>query len=338
MQKSVIIIGGGVVGCVTALKLAKRGLKVTLVERGVVAKQSEGASSWAGAGILFPLLPWDYPDALNAQVLSGASQYAALCAELLAETGIDAQYTVSGMVALNAVTGEATADLAAKWCERNAVVFSQNNNQLLLPTIAQIRPPRLLQALRAYLIKLGVHLLENITLLPSDNSFTNVKSVNGETFSADYYVIAGGAWSGHLAADIAIKPMRGQMLRYANAGHLTDNIIYQDGVYIVPRQDGELLIGSTVEDVGFDVDTTETAFNALKCGAEAMIPALKNHVIIQHWSGLRPCLTTENNLSDNLPMVMQHPTFERVFINTGHFRYGLTMAPHSATILSQLIA
>ena len=126
MVKTVLIIGGGVIGCVTALTLAKRGFKVTLVERGTIAKQSEGASSWAGAGILFPLLPWNYSDALNAQVLAGASQYAALCEELLTETGVDAEYGVSGMLILNASIAKAT-----QWCENNHVAFTQKNKQLL---------------------------------------------------------------------------------------------------------------------------------------------------------------------------------------------------------------
>ena len=327
MAKTVLIIGGGVVGCMSALTLAKRGFKVTLVERGIVAKQSQGASSWAGAGILFPLLPWDYSEALNAQVVSGAAQYADLCAELLAETGIDAEYMISGMTVLNAPIQK-----AIEWCEKNNMLFTQKNNQLLLPTIAQIRPPRLLQALRAYLIKLGINIVENTNLLPATKDFSSLKSNNGEIFTADYYVIASGAWSGNLLNDIAIKPMRGQMLRYAHAAHLAQNIIYQDGIYIVPRRDGALLIGSTVEDVGFDISTTDIALNSLKLVAEDIIPALKHYTISQHWSGLRPRL-----IPDNLPMVMQHPSFEKVFINTGHFRYGLTMAPNSAAILSKLI-
>ena len=329
MVKTVLIIGGGVIGCVTALTLAKRGFKVTLVERGTIAKQSEGASSWAGAGILFPLLPWNYSDALNAQVLAGASQYAALCEELLTETGVDAEYGVSGMLILNASIAKAT-----QWCENNHVAFTQKNKQLLLPTIAQIRPPRLLQALRAYLIKLGVHIVENTTLLPTTDNFSSLKSNKGEIFTADYYVIASGAWSGKLLPDIAIKPMRGQMLRYANAAHLAPHIMYQDGIYIVPRQDGELLVGSTVEDVGFDVNTTETALTTLKLAAEICLPDLKNNAVSQYWSGLRPCLIGENSL----PLVGQYAEYKHVMINTGHFRYGLTTAPHSAACISRLIA
>lgn len=329
MAKTVLIIGGGVVGCMSALTLAKRGLAVTLVERGTIAKQSEGASSWAGAGVLFPLMPWDYPAALNAQVFAGASHYADICTELLQETGIDAQYIVSGMAVLSAPMPQ-----ALDWCKLNKQAFIQNNNHLLLPTVAQIRPPRLLQALRAYLIKLGVTLVENTTLMPATQDFACLRSQAGEAFTADYYVIASGAWSGQISESIRIKPMRGQMLRYSNAAHFIEHILYQNGVYIVPRQDGELLVGSTVENVGFDSHTTDAALHTLKLAAESMIPALKNQPVSQHWSGLRPSLSAE----DNLPSVAKHPTLEHVFINTGHFRYGLTMAPHSATVLNGLIA
>ena len=328
MAKTVCIIGGGVVGCMTALTLVKRGLTVTVVERGDIAKQSKGSSSWAGAGVLFPLLPWHYEDALNTQVLAGAHRYATLSAELLAETSIDIEYMISGMAILDVLDEKAT-----RWCEQNYVQFIQKNSQLLLPKVAQIRPSRLMQALRAYLIKLGVTIIENTTLRPTDKDFSDLTSNQGQVFTADYYVIAGGAWSADLSANIAIKPIRGQMLRYANSAHVLENIIYKNGVYIVPRYDGQLLIGSTVEDVGFDTSTTIAALNTLQSAAEAIIPALKNQPVAQHWSGLRPYLMSK----DCLPLVAQHPTLEHVFINTGHFRYGLTMAPVSAQILSHLI-
>lgn len=328
MAKTVCIIGGGVVGCMTALALAKRGFKVTMVERGEVAKQSQGASSWAGAGILFPLLPWHYNDALNMQVLAGARQYSALSAELLAETGIDVGYLVSGMTILNHDTAKAIG-----WCESNYVQFTQKNNQLMLPNVGQIRPPRLMQALRAYLIKLGVNIIENTVLRPMKKDFAQLISNQGDEFTADYYVIASGAWSADLSEEITIKPMRGQMLRYANVAHLAHHIMYKDGVYIVPRKDGELLIGSTVEDVGFNTNVTFSALNTLKLAAQTMIPELKNQQVAQHWTGLRPCLMP----IDSLPMVAQHPILEHLFINTGHFRYGLTIAPLSADIISHLI-
>ena len=97
MSQHVIVAGGGIVGCLTALELAERGCRVTVVERGEIASQRSGEASWAGAGILFPLLPWMYAEAVNQLTLTGASLYPALCERLLAETGIDPEFQRSGM-------------------------------------------------------------------------------------------------------------------------------------------------------------------------------------------------------------------------------------------------
>ena len=129
--------------------------------------------------------------------------------------------------------------------------------------------------------------------------------------------------------------MRGQILLYDLSNQamqdLPANIIYQDGFYLVPRRDGYLLAGSTLEDVGFDTRTTEDVKQALKTKAESILPVLKDMPIHKHWSGLRP------GTPDNLPTIAAHPTIENLYLNTGHFRYGLTMAPESARRLAELI-
>ena len=88
-NSSVVVVGGGIVGCLTAMQLRKQGHAVTLVERNIVAAQTSGESSWAGAGIAFPLLPWFYQDVVNELSLAGARAYPAVSAELFSETGID---------------------------------------------------------------------------------------------------------------------------------------------------------------------------------------------------------------------------------------------------------
>ena len=171
-----MVVGGGIVGCLTALALHDRGCQVTLVERNVVAVQTSGESSWAGAGILFPLLPWMYKDAVNQLAMAGARLYPALCERLLAETGIDPEYTKSGLQILPPLE-EATA---INWCERYQVPVEKKANGLLLPTIAQVRPPHLLQALRQLLIYENVSLLENTQLIPFQlESLANGERING---------------------------------------------------------------------------------------------------------------------------------------------------------------
>ena len=345
MQKSrqkssqkVMVVGGGIVGCLTALALRDRGCQVTLVERNVVAAQTSGESSWAGAGILFPLLPWMYKDAVNQLAMAGARLYPALCERLLAETGIDPEYTQSGMQILPPLE-ETTA---INWCKNYQVPVEKKANGLLLPTIAQVRPPHLLQALRQLLIQENVSLLENIQLIPLQleplencEKINSWKTTTSQVLEADAFVVTSGAWSFDLLKDTAvnlnIKPMRGQILLYENVSEKLENIIYSNGFYLVPRRDGLLLAGSTLEDVGFDKNTTEVVKQELQTKAESILPSLKHALIRKHWSGLRP------GTPDNLPTIAAHPTIKNLYLNTGHFRYGLTMAPASAERVAALI-
>ena len=320
-------------GCLTALALVERGCSVTLVERNVIAAQTSGESSWAGAGILFPLLPWMYKDAVNQLAMAGAGLYPALCQRLLDETGIDPEYTQSGLQILPFFDESVAID----WCKNYQIPLEKNSNGLFLPTIAQVRPPNLLQALRQILIQSGVKLIENMQLEPLKNveNITGWRTNSGAVLEADAYVVTSGAWSFELlkdtAANLNIKPMRGQILLYENALEIPKNIIYQNGFYLVPRRDGLLLAGSTLEDVGFDTRTTIEVKQDLKTKAESILPSLKHATIRKHWSGLRP------GTPDNLPTIAQHPSIENLYLNTGHFRYGLTMAPASAAHVTALI-
>ena len=338
MAKHIIVVGGGIVGCLTALALRDRGCQVTLVERNVVAAQTSGESSWAGAGILFPLLPWLYKDAVNQLAMAGASLYPALCERLLAETGIDPEYTQSGMQILPPFDETA----AINWCNNHQIAIEKNANGLLLPAIAQVRPPHLLQALRAILIQQNITLLENTQLEPlanceKINSWRAISSSHstGLVLEADAFVVTSGAWSFDLLKDTAaglnIKPMRGQILLYENVTEKLEHIIYSNGFYLVPRRDGLLLAGSTLEDVGFDTRTTDDVKQELNTKAESILPSLKHAAIRKHWSGLRP------GTPDNLPTIAAHPSIKNLYLNTGHFRYGLTMAPASAERVVALI-
>jgi glycine oxidase len=98
MKKHVIIIGGGIVGCMTAMELVNRGCRVSIVERNQIASQTSGESSWAGGGIIFPLLPWLYSETVNALTLNSANFYRDLSQRLLLETGFDANFEQSGFV------------------------------------------------------------------------------------------------------------------------------------------------------------------------------------------------------------------------------------------------
>ncbi|MDP3308024.1 FAD-binding oxidoreductase, partial [Methylotenera sp.] len=132
------------------------------------------------------------------------------------------------------------------------------------------------------------------------------------------------------SAKLNIKPMRGQILLYKPEKNL-EQIVYREGFYMIPRRDGYLLAGSTLEDVGFEAAVTREVRDEISAKAEAIMPSLKNQPILKHWSGLRP------GTPENLPTISAHPTIENLFMNTGHFRYGLTMAPASAKLVTALM-
>lgn len=344
-----MIIGGGIVGCMTAMELVKRGHRVTIVERNQIASQTSGESSWAGGGIIFPLLPWQYSEPVNTLTKNSAAGYRDLSQRLLEETGIDANFVQSGFLLLP----EFDLKAAQSWCARNQVPAEQvkasnfgvqspsGEDALWLPTVCQIRPPYLMQAIRKWLEQNNVTMLEHTQLMPlveanlqKPQQLNTWQTVNGETLTADQFVVTSGAWSFDLlketTAKLHIKPMRGQILLYQPKTNL-EQMVYREGFYMIPRLDGYLLAGSTLEDVGFNPAVTDAVRDELCLKAETIMPALKGMPIIKHWSGLRP------GSPDNLPTISAHPTIKNLYLNTGHFRYGLTMAPASARLITALM-
>ena len=344
MRKKVLIVGGGIVGCMTAMELVKRGCNVTIVERNQIASQTSGESSWAGGGILLPLVPWMYSEQVNALTNNGAKAYRQLCQQLLQDTGVDAHFEQSGFLILPNFDLQA----AQTWCAYNqmriqnvkaaafGVKSSNGEDALWLPTVCQIRPPYLMQAMRKWLVQNNVTMLEHTELIPLQQtaSLKEWVTVNGEKLTADQFVVTSGAWSFELLKDttakLNIKPMRGQLLLYKPQKNL-EQIVYKEGFYMIPRRDGYLLAGSTLEDVGFDAAVTDAVRDEISAKAIAIMPELKNQPIIKHWSGLRP------GTPENLPTISAHPTIENLYLNTGHFRYGLTMAPASAELVVALM-
>lgn len=344
MTQHVLIAGGGIAGCMTAMELVKRGRRVTIVERNQIASQTSGESSWAGGGIIFPLLPWMYNTHVNTLTSYGANAYREICQRLYDETGIDTGFDQTGFLILPNFDTQA----ALQWCESQQLSAQQvkasafgvqslsGEDALWLPTVAQARPPHFMQALRKWLEQHQVTLLERTELKPlqTNGVLQAWETTAGQKLKADKFIVTSGAWSFELLKDVAeklnIKPMRGQILLYKPEKNL-QQIVYREGFYMIPRLDGYLLAGSTLEDVGFDASTTDAVRDEIKAKAEAIMPELAGIPIIKHWSGLRP------GTPENMPTISAHPQIENLYLNTGHFRYGLTMAPASARLVADLV-
>ena len=337
-----VIVGAGVSGLSTALNLLGRGHAVTLLERGAVGAES----SWAGGGILSPLLPWEYGEAVSALALRSMAGYADWVAGIEATSGRDAEFWRCGMLALDV----ADPEQALAWCAAHGMAAQRgapqtvalpskgsNQNPVWLPGIAQVRNPRLVAALRAAVLKLGGTIHEHCPVtgvLTQGGRVTAVQTAT-DTFPADTVVLATGAWSGlglvGLAAAPQIRPIRGQMLLFKLAPGVLESVLYRNGLYLIPRRDGHVLVGSTLEDAGFDKSTDAATRQRLHAEATELLPALANVQPVQHWAGLRP------GSPGNIPIIDRHPDFDNVFVNTGHYRYGVTLAPASAELLVDMM-
>ncbi len=325
MNSEFVVIGAGALGLASAEALLRQGATVTVLEQGSVGQES----SWAGGGILSPLCPWDYPDVVTRLTTRGAQLFPDWARGLYEATGIDPEYLVSGML----VMPPFDMGLAQTWCSAHGVRAVPEEAGLLLPDVAQARNPRLLQAQRARVVQLGGRIVEHcgVQALPVEHArVSNLRTAGGD-FSAQHYIVTAGAWSKQLlagqAGQLGIKPIRGQMLLFKFDMPPLPHIVLQDGLYLIPRKDGHLLVGSTLEDVGFDKSNTETARATLLNRASVLLPVLRDMPIVRHWAGLRP------GSPDNIPSIGRHPHLENLYINSGHFRYGVTMAPASVEIL-----
>ncbi len=326
MSPDIIIIGAGIVGLSSAYELAGRGAKVSVLERGKAGMEA----SWAGGGILFPLLPWDYPEEVTSLALMGASLYPDLAEALRRSSGIDPEYVRCGMTVL---PGKRPMGNAASWCESHDVShFEKENGEFVLPDVAQLRNPRLIRSMRSSLESLGVTIREGCEALSLEKKGGRIIGLNTNKgfHSAGNYVACAGAWSRKLLGDDSpdIFPVKGQMLLFESSG-LLDTILFRDGIYIIPRKDGHILAGSTLENAGFD--KTVTAERFLHEAAAEMLPELESLSPVKKWAGLRP------GSPGNIPFICKHHQFDNLYINSGHFRYGVTMAPASAKLLASLI-
>lgn len=325
----------------TARELVHEGWQVLLIERGLVGQES----SWAGGGILSPLYPWLEIAELDGLIKYSQKEYPLLAQALHEETGVDPEWIQSGLLLLEA---QDTAK-ASDWAAKNQTVLQELNPEqtstlepalnkitghtLLLPETGQIRSSRLIPALKQHLINSGVSLLEHTEVrrisLRNDEVHA-VETTNGE-FKAKCTVVANGAWGAQLLPELAIRPIRGQMICYQATQGLVSHIIMKNNTYMIPRRDGHILAGSTVEDVGFDKGITEEARKRLSEAAEEILPGLNQFPLVHHWSGLRPATQT------GLPYICRHPEIKGLYLNTGHHRNGILLAPGSARLLTDIL-
>ncbi len=339
VDAEIIIIGGGVIGCASAWELLRDvpGRDILVVERGEIGREA----SWAGGGILSPLLPWDYSEAVTRLTLAAMRAYPDWVDSLKSMGGVDPEYRRTGMLVFPPCDpAEARTWAAAHGMAVEAAGSVQGGTPqpaLWLPDVAQVRNPRLMQTLATALRRKGVRIREHVQMLGVLRNGDRVEGISTSqgVFRARHVIVASGAWTADVlkacGPALDIRPVRGQMLLFKLPPRLLPHILYQDGLYLIPRGDGHLLVGSTLEDAGFDKTTTQAAALALHQAAAALVPALAHETPIAHWAGLRP------GSPGNLPTIARHPEIANLYVNGGHFRYGVTMAPMAARLMRDVL-
>lgn len=349
MSKDVMIVGGGVIGCSIALRLARAGLKVALVERGRIGCEA----SRAAAGMLSPQAEASAPGPFLDLCLRSRAIYPEF-AELLKEiSGIDIEYRDEGTLCV-ALAGE-DPDLIARWAswQKTAALplaeLTAGEIAALEPAITkaaaravfvpgdhQVENRRLMDALDAAIRRAGVEVIEGAEV--AGLMIERGKAVgiicDGSMMRAGAIVVAAGSWSSRLLEPAGLRlrvtPARGQMLALRGAAAPLAHVLHSSRVYIVPRHDGRIVIGATVEYVGFDKAVTAGGIRGLLDAAIEMVPSLADSEIVETWAGFRP------DTEDHLPVIGPCEVVN-LFLATGHFRNGILLAPITAELLGQCV-
>jgi glycine oxidase len=344
----VVVIGGGVIGLTIARALARRGVRdVCLIERGGLGAE---ASSAAG-GMLLPQVEADGHDDFFALACRSRDLYPSLAAELRDETGIDIELDTTGTLylALNEHDYEeiekryhwqTRAGLAVELLtsasarELEPCISESTFGALLFPNDIQVENRRLITALANSVNALSVKTFTETTveaLRIEDDRITGVQTSRGD-ISCQTVVIAAGTWSSFLLLSAPIiRPVRGQMVCLESKPQLTRHVIFSPRGYLVPRQDGRLLSGSTSENAGFAKRVTAGGIASILRYALEISPFVANLPIVDTWAGLRP------RAADGLPVLGPCGEIDGLFYATGHYRNGILLAPLTAELISEAI-
>lgn len=342
------IIGGGAVGLSCAWKLALKGARVVLFDRSQPGREA----SYAAGGMLAPscegaVHPWNCKEASRSAMLdlcfASRNLYADFAAQLLEESGIDPELSLRsskmgdwrepGILFVSKTEKDPRIEALL---EHGLIAVWRDNPAVFLPDDGQVDSRKLIDALRAASLKAGVEIRENCMVRRLEIEKDRVVGVvdDKETVRAGRVLLCAGAWSGkvgNLPRDLAdaVRPIAGQMVQVRGERRVR-HVIYADSCYLVPRRDGRLLIGATVEEIGFNKRVTAGGVAKLLSAAVELAPELEDAPLEAHWAGLRP--TTP----DGLPL-MGATSLANLFVATGHGRNGILLAPATAAAMVGLL-
>ena len=355
-QYDAAIIGGGVIGCSIAWRLAQGGMRVVVIERGEVGREA----SQAAGGMLAPLAEADAPNEFFHLAVASRAMYAEFARELKEASGVDIEYRTEGTLYLS-LTEEDDEELEHRWQWQHAAGLNvkrlnaecvrklepQVNKglrwALKFPDDHQVNNRQLMAAIQSAAQKAGAEFLpytearEILTETTAGRKqVTGVRTASGNVQTANV-IVAAGSWSGLLLTTCAdlptfkVEPVRGQMVAIEMPQPPIDHIIYSRRGYMIPRFGGYLIAGSTTELAGYDKRVTAGGIASIIQRAAEISPGIGNSVINEIWAGLRP------HTSDDLPVLGADSQVSGLIYATGHYRNGILLTPITAQTISSLI-
>ena len=329
----VIIISGEIIGLTLSLELRRNGASVLVVERGEPGREA----SYAAGGMLADSI-LETPVALQELAHASARMYPEFVHELQLECGIDVDLRDQGTILfvapdhakkseikLETLLPERLAEMEPELAARDgAVLLKERSVDPRALTTAALKTAKR----REVDFSSG----DEVTAVNlSDGCVTGV-STKKTSFLAPKVINCAGAWAGQVGPySFPTRPVKGQMLYLLSPRReLLQHVIRSPEIYLIPRSDGRILVGTTVEDAGFDKRTDIDTIQRLNRAAVAMVPELRNAKIFEDWAGLRP------GTPDALPILGQTGV-PGYYVATGHFRDGILLAPITARLMAQVI-
>jgi glycine oxidase len=348
----VVVIGGGLVGCAAARALAGRGLRTVLLERAEIGAEASAAA----AGMVAPQAECDRPGPLLEAGIASRRRYARFIAAIRTESGMAVDYRRDGIVYV--ARGRADArrlERRVRWqiaaglrVRRLTAAAAHRHIRVLAPDVGggaffpddhRVDNVALLQAVARAARRVGVRVLERtaaIAVVSAAGRVSGVRTSRGRV-AAPIVIDAAGAWAAAIrlpagAAPPSVVPVRGQMMVLRAAPGALPCPLYSAAVYLVPRADGRILVGSTRERVGFDKRVTVTAAARLLAAACALAPGLADASFERAYAGLRP------GTADGLPIVGPAADLSGLVYAAGLYRHGILLAPLVAEAVADLVA
>jgi glycine oxidase len=343
----VVVIGGGIIGCAVSRELARRGAAVRMFE----ARTLGAGATQASAGILAPFIEGHDRGPLFELGIRSLGMYDGFVRDVCSESGLKVEYRRCG-------TLEVAVDAAAAARLREAARADSHHLQWLDPAAAHgqeaalatsiegavlardhgyVSVPALMDALAWAALRHGVQIeaAHRVTGIRLDPTCATIATEDGTSWSAGAVVIAAGSWCGRLDVDdapaSAVKPVRGQLLRLHWRGAPLNHIVWGPDCYVVPWENQTVLVGATVEDVGFDERTTAAGVRDLLDAVCELLPEAWRATFLEARVGLRPATP------DGLPFLGASARSDRLVYATGHYRNGVLLAPLTAQLIADLI-